>query len=178
MAFAPVTPQRKQRFSSAPRPDFKDFSGPPDGDYVRYVDGLMRWALEEQERQRLTALGDKAAARSLHDSHWGRSGEQPGMVRGVDEQPGSVETPMERLKRKAQAKTEKLQQQAQTTLRKAGATQNKSLAKPAQMSILAMLVGFVLAAIFAPGLLPVVIVAWVVFNVFRAVRAASRSGKS
>lgn len=186
MAFAPVKPGRKRSLRFAPRPDFKDFSGPRDGDYVRYVEDLMRWSEQEQERLRLQALGDKT--RTIQDeTQWGRTSAKPaGMQTSM--QPGeSLNATVEGLKRKAVQHLTKLQQQAQkaqqaqqaTRVSNAGGTPSttKKQNQNASASVIFVVIGFVLAGIFAPSLIPWVIVVWVVFNIVRAVQKASRNNK-
>lgn len=181
MAFAPATPQpSKLRLFSVPAPNYKDFNGPPDGDYVRYVEGLMAWAEQEQERQRLQLLGDKARAQTQTDSQWGRtpaiSRASAQRAQSVDSmaQSGGVESKLERLRRKAAAQASKLQTQMPQP-------KNDSKKPPAKISffmVVAIFAGFVLVGSFAPALLPVAIIGWVAFNVIRAVRGAASSSKS
>ncbi|HEY4663447.1 MAG TPA: hypothetical protein VIG85_00565 [Comamonas sp.] len=182
MAFAPLKQSNKLRMFSAPRPNYKDFSGPPNGDYVRYVEGLMLWAEQEQERLRLKALGDKA--RSSNDSQWGRGSSAPPVasVNVPMAQPGSVDSPMERWKRKAKAQAAKVQQQAQKTAKQKSRIEQgtggaKKKAKSNALPALFLVAGFALAGIFAPAWMPAVIIGWVVFNLIRVVRAASGAGK-
>ena len=188
MSFAPVSAKRKLSLVSPGAPNFQDFSGPPNGDYVRYVDGLMAWAAQEQERARLKALGDKA--RAAPDAQWGRQGTAASRStqRAADEvvsavQSGGVESSMDRLQRKAKAQARTWQPQKQSAIHNAGkakdtATAPFSLVSMRNASVLAVIVGLVLLGIFAAPLLPIAIIAWVVFNVFRAVRAASSAGNS
>ena len=182
MAFAPVSDSKKRSLFAAPKPNYKDYSGPPDGDYVRYVEGLLRWAEQEQERQRLKALGEQTRSQNHSDSHWGRSSAKPSVLTQLSApQPGSTDSAMERWKRKAQAQAAKLQQNAQRTgteARKQGAAHPAPALKASALSVVAMFAGLVLAGFFAPALLPVIIIAWVVFNVIRAVRTASSANQS
>ena len=178
MAFAPVaTKSSKLSLFAAPAPNYKDFSGPPDGDYVRYVEGLMVWSQQEHERQRLKSLGEKARAQTQSDHQWGRSPAATAPARSASAvlastaQPGSVEGRLERLRRKAAAQASKLS----TQIPQPEGNRTKPQAKASVFGVLAMFAGFVLAGMFAPALLPVVIIGWVVFNVVRAVRAASSS---
>ena len=179
MAFAPVTTKsNKLRLFAAPAPNYKDFSGPPDGDYVRYVEGLMAWSQQEYERQRLKSLGDKVRVQTQSDHQWGRAPvAAPASLASNTApmtQPGSVESKLERLRRKAAAKASKLS----TQIPQPEGNRRKPQAKASVGSVIAMFAGFVLAGMFAPALLPVVIIGWVVFNVIRAVRTASSSTKS
>lgn len=179
MAFAPMSGSKKSGLFGAPAPNYQDFSGPPDGDYARYVEGLMQWSAQEHERQRLKALGEQA--RSQTDSHWGRVSAKPHVITQLSaQQPGSVDSAAERWKRKAQAQAAKLQQTLPAAAKAASAGKNASAKPPIQakgLGIMVLFAGFVLAGIFAPSLLPVFIIGWVVFNVIRAVRAASSSNK-
>jgi hypothetical protein len=198
MAFAPVKlsrtqPARKRSLFGTNAPNYQDFSTPPDGDFARYVEGLMAWGEQEQERLRLKALGDKS--RSTTDIQWGRTAtgtaSASSAVRSaasatIAAQPGSTETPMEHFKRKAQDQVTKLQQQALQS-RQASASKSAPptmtqgaggasvpVAKVAKgLPMVLVFAAFVAAGIFAPALLPMVIIGWVVFNVIRAVRAGS-----
>ena len=178
MAFAPAnhTPN-KSRLFSARKPNYKDFSGPPNGDYARYVDELMAWAAQEQESQRLKNVSDKARQ---SDSTWGRGSDKSSIVNQPMAQPGSVDSAVERLKRKAQAQAVKFQQQAQKKApgMQQSAAQKKPFSKVKGFNLLAVFAGFVLTSIVAPSLTPFVLLAWVVYSVISAVRTASRSGKS
>jgi len=183
MALQPTQPARKTRLFAAPRPNYNDFSGPPDGDYVRYVEGLMAWSQQEQERQRLKALGDKqrTATARTPDNQWGRSSSAAAAVAAdAFAQPGSVDSAVERFKRKAQRQAIKLQQQAAAAAQSPDKTQRKSGAKSAGIGgSWVLFIGVLIAvSIFASAWLPAVIIAWVVFNVVRAVRAASGASKS
>ena len=180
MSFAPVTAKRKGSLFSPRAPNFQDFSAPPNGDYVRYVDDLMAWAVQEQERARLKALGEQA--RATPDAQWGRQG--TAAQRAADEerraaQPGGVESRLERLQRTAKAQARKLQTQSPPAARSAGdATKPAAGFSLRHVAVVAAIIGLVLLGFFAASLLPIAIMAWVVFSVFRAVRAASSAGKS
>ena len=187
MALAPAKPKRALALRRADAPNYRDFSTPHDGDYVRYVDGLMLWAEQEQERMRLKALGDKA--RSTTDSQWGRTGSSPSAAsygsssqpahatHSTGAQPGSVDSALDGWKRKAKAQLAQVQQQAQSVAKAGKLPKAPALSKAGGLFTLLILVGLVLAGIFAPSLIPVMIIAVVVVNVIRAVRAASSSGK-
>lgn len=178
MAFAPAnhTPNKSRLFSTR-KPNYKDFSGPPNGDYARYVDELMAWTAQEQETQRLKNVSDKAR---VSDSTWGRGHDKSSIVNQPMAQPGSVDSAVDRFKRKAQAQAAKLQQQAQkkTSGTQQPAAEKKPFGKVKGFKQLAVFAGFVLTSIVAPSLTPFVLLAWVVYSVISAVRTASRSGKS
>lgn len=183
MALQPTPPVRKTRLFAASRPNYNDFNGPPDGDYVRYVEGLMAWAQQEQERQRLKTLGDKQRTSTARtpDAQWGRSASAAAAVAGdAFAQPGSVDSAVERFKRKAQRQAMKLQQQAAAAAQWPDKAERKSAAKSGGIGgSWVLFIGVLIAvSIFASAWLPAVIIAWVVFNVIRAVRAASGAGKS
>lgn len=191
MALLPAQTSRKLKLFSASRPNYADYNGPSNGDYVRYVDGLMAWAEQEQERQRLKALGEKnrPSAVAVADSQWGRAPSKPVAAASVAvntyAQPGSIDSAADRLKRQAKAQVEKLHQQAFKTSKPApagavaGQPPPKAQKKVAAQSSWVLFVGVLIAvSIFATDWLPAVIIAWVVWNVFRTVRAASRTGKS
>lgn len=187
MAFVPASTSRKRRLFALTPPNYKDFSGPPDGDYARYVEHLMAWAEQEQDQQRLRALGEKSRAQSLSGESWGRSNAQTVPTAATTSQPGSVDSRMERWKRKAQAQAAKAQREAAVAAaarqpgsgpsRKPGAKAGAG-GKPNQLWQLVAVAIFVLTAIFATEMLPLVIMGWVGFSVFRVVRAASAAGKS
>lgn len=160
---------KKAGASAVPQPNFRDFSGPPNGDYVRYVDALMQWALQEQAHARLKALGEQAGNQS--DSYWGRVSAKPQVITQLSAQQPGGDTPIDRWKRKAQAAA-KLAASGHTALAKP-----KAKTKPKQNPLLVLMAVaiFALVGFFASPLLPVVIIGWVVFNVIRAVRAASAS---
>lgn len=183
MALLPEKTSGPLRLFSAPKPNYADYNGPPDGDYVRYVEDLMAWSAQEQERQRLQALGTKhrGAADRTPDSQWGRSASvspaaSADRAQGAG-QPGSVDSAVVRLKRKAQAA--QWQQQAATAAQRGNtASSNKAKAPANAASSWVLFIAMLIAvSIFATDWLPIVIMAWVVWNVIRAVRAASRSGK-
>ena len=188
MALLPTQTPRKLKLFAAARPNYADYNGPPDGDYVRYVEGLMAWAEQEQERLRLKGLGDKSRSSALASSEqqWGRTASPSTAAVQVTSntyaQPGSVDTAVDRLKRKAQAQAAKLQQQARSVGKEqpaaAGAVKKTQNKEAAQSSWVLFIGALVAVSIFATSWLPVVIIAWVAFNIFRTVRAASRSGKS
>ena len=188
MALLPANKTSKLRLFSASKPNYSDYNGPANGDYVRYVEGLVAWSEQEQERQRLRALADKNQVSKAADSQWGRAPAKPVVVTSVATstyaQPGSVDTAVDRMKRKAQAQAAKLQQQAAAArTSSAGGTTprnaQKSQEKVAKQSSWVLFIGVLIAvSMFATSWLPVVIIAWVVWNVFRTVRAASRAGKS
>lgn len=170
MALLPKNHHRKTRLFAPSRPNYSDFNSPPDGDYVRYVEDLMAWAEHEQQRQRLHALGEKSALQSS-EQEWGRTPAAPALKPSSTAvpttEPGSVEGAVARFQRKAQ----QLQQKAQA--------QGTSKGKPQASSLgwVLLIPMLVVAGIFAPDLLPVVIVLWVVFSVIQSVRKASQSNK-
>ncbi|MGN1057151.1 MAG: hypothetical protein ACI4QS_10610 [Comamonas sp.] len=136
---------RASRWLSAKPPNFQDFAGPPDGDYVRYVEGLLAWSAQEQERQRLQARRSPVssmATAALTDGQWGRA---PG--KEALSEPGRTAAPSPAWRSK--------------------------LAAARALPLGVLMLGMVAAGVFAPALLPVLIIGWVVLNVIRAVRAAS-----
>lgn len=190
MAFAPAGGKKKRSFFTAAPPNYQDFNGPADGDYARYVEGLMAWAAQEQESVRLKALGTKARAVAVPDAQWGREGSAASRSaqRAAAEvvsaaQSGGVESGMDRLQRKAKAQVRQWKLDHPSSSADASHMQG---AKSALGSVLGMrsawfwvlMVGLVMVGIFASSLLPVVIIGWLVFNVIRVVRAASSSRKS
>ena len=194
MKLARTQPARKRSLFGSNAPNYQDFSTPPDGDFARYVEGLMAWGEQEQERLRLKALGDKSRS-SATDIQWGRAATgtpsasiavRSATAAAIAAQPGSTETPMERFKRKAQDQVTKLQQQAlqagQTsasssvpkTMQHGASSASAPVAKVSKgLPVVLVFAAFVVAGVFAPALVPVVIIGWVAFNVIRAVRAGS-----
>lgn len=113
MALLPPHSSAKRRLFAATRPNYKDFSSPPNGDYVRYVEGLMAWAEQEQERARLKALGK--ASQATPDAAWGRTSAGAAASRALPsaaQTPGRADKPWSPWVRKAQAHVQNLQQQA------------------------------------------------------------------
>lgn len=113
MALLPTQSPMKRRLFAAPKPNYQDFSGPPNGDYVRYVEGLMAWAEQEQERLRLKALGDKA--RATPDAAWGRTASKPATSRvnpPAALPPGQAGKPWEQWVHKAKVQAQRVRQQA------------------------------------------------------------------
>ena len=189
MALLPAQSSRKRKLFAASRPNYADYSGPSDGDYVRYVENLMTWAEQEQERQRLKAVGTpNAQAAAAQESAWGRgsanSSVPPVAVPPMAAAPGSVDSAVDRFKRKAQRQAAQLQRQAAAASSSSPAPAASQAPRSAQAKVTTqfsglLFIGVLIAVgIFATGWLPAVIIGWVVLNVFRTVRAASRKAKS
>lgn len=190
MAWTATGSKTKRSFFTVAPPNYQDFNGPSDGDYARYVQGLMAWADQVQERVRLQALGAKARAVAVPDAQWGREGSAASRSaqRAAAEvvsaaQSGGVESHMDRLQRKAKAQVHQWRLDHPSASPDAKHAQG---AKKASALLLSMrnpwlwvfMVVLVLIGIFASSLLPVVIIGGLVFNVIRAVRAASSAPRS
>lgn len=135
MALLPQHSSTKRRLFAAPRPNYKDFSSPPNGDYVRYVDGLMAWAEQEQERLRLQALGKVSQA--TPDAAWGRSSTgaaAPRALSSASPAQGHDDKPWAPWVRKAQAHVQKLQQAAGEVAQTADTLEPRSKSKPTSSS--------------------------------------------
>lgn len=109
MALLPTQAATRQRLFAGSKPNYKDFSSPPNGDYVRYVEGLMAWAEEEQERLRLQALGAKS--REMPDAAWGRQMVVPAAQSGPLAT-GRATPVWEQWMQQAQTQVQQWQQQA------------------------------------------------------------------
>ncbi|MFZ7311085.1 hypothetical protein [Comamonas jiangduensis] len=144
---------------------------------MRYVEGLVAWSEQEQERQRLKALGAKGHVPASAPSKSAAAASVNAYA-----QPGGLETAVDRLKRKAQAQAVKLQQQAnsatKTQTTATGTTQKPQKKAVAQSSWLLFIGALMAVAIFASDWLPIAIVAFAAINLVRAVRKASRAGRS
>lgn len=186
MPFAFAKPSRALKLRGADAPNYRDFSTPHDGDYVRYVDALMQWAEQEQARMRLQVLGEKALSNS--DSQWGRrsapsnvgASSTPSVSRrnfsasdARSREPGSVDSAVERWKRKAKVRA------AQVSRNVASAASPKSNGvdkrKIWQFAIaIALLSAFLLIGDWLPAGMSAIVIAWLVLHQFQSVRRALR----
>lgn len=170
------TTPRASRWLSASPPNFQDFTGPPNGDYVRYVEGLLAWSAQEQERQRIEARRTSAPATQNSaavqpDSQWGRNVRQDARA-----EPGSVQRTTDGFAPKPPSSAASANASASpgSTAGTSPAWRSKlATVRALPLSVGVFMLGMVAAGIFAPALLPVLIIGWVVLNVIRAVRAAS-----
>ena len=193
MAWQPEQPTGQRRWLAPSRPNYNDFTGPADGDYVRYVEQLMAWSEAEQARLRLQAPGERqrSTLERTPDSQWGRSaGSQsvasaPAKTKAKSKSkapdavpPGSADTAVAHLQRQARLARQQLArvQQPAGAFGQAAHTPANGPALRASSWVL-LVAALVAVGLFATAWLPAVIIVWVVFNLFRAVRAASGAGK-
>lgn len=178
MSFVPASPAAPRlRFRRAAKPNFNDFSGPPDGDYVRYVAGLMDWAQEEQERLRLQAL---VAPAQTPGSEWGRepsrSADRSATALRSANAPRATAAgqvarspdKLEKWKRRAQEQAARVQREAAAP----AASTPRPAAKGPGLLLLALMIGmFLVLANWLPAGLPVLLLAWLVWNIWRSRRS-------
>lgn len=134
-----------------PPADLFSYAGPPNGDYVRYVDRLMAWAEQEQARV-------AASAMFLAQPTAGGSGR-----RAAEAAPQGA------------AEVSQTAAEAWKAASAGGAEVAARLAskKPGRAGTVALLVFFVVLFIFAPDMAPLAIVLWVVWWVRRWLRSVS-----
>lgn len=127
---------------SQPPTDLFSYEGPPQGDYVRYVDRLMAWA--EQEQARTNAALALPQVEAAHNA-------QEELLRRV----------AELQERTAAGKRKPVDEPAPTS------KPRTTVAKPKGAANIAWMVFFVALLILAPGFAPLVIVLWVLWKVRR-----------
>ena len=135
-----------------PPPALADYSGPPNGDYVRYVEQLMQWS--EQEHRRTGGFTLPTA-----QPHAGQVGAK-----------ASAAT-------KAASKKEEVVRQVTQMLaqsKAASAGQDKPGLPAASMKVPSIVFGMVLLGLLVlkAEWIPLAIVLWVVWNVRRLLRSA------
>ena len=135
-----------------PPPALADYSGPPNGDYVRYVEQLMQWS--EQEHRRTGGFALPTA-----QPHAGQVGAK-----------ASAAT-------KAASKKEEVVRQVTQMLaqsKAASAGQGKPGLPAASMKVPSIVFGMVLLGLLVlkAEWIPLAIVLWVVWNVRRLLRSA------
>lgn len=135
-----------------PPPALADYSGPPNGDYVRYVEQLMQWS--EQEHRRTGGFALPTA-----QPHAGQVGAK-----------ASAAT-------KAASKKEEVVRQVTQMLaqsKAASAGQDKPGLPTASMKVPSIVFGMVLLGLLVlkAEWIPLAIVLWVVWNVRRLLRSA------
>ena len=135
-----------------PPPALADYSGPPNGDYVRYVEQLMQWS--EQEHRRTGGFTLPTA-----QPHAGQVGAK-----------ASAAT-------KAASKKEEVVRQVTQMLaqsKAASAGQGKPGLPAASMKVPSIVFGMVLLGLLVlkAEWIPLAIVLWVVWNVRRLLRSA------
>lgn len=160
-----------------PPAELFSYDGPPQGDYVRYVEQLMAWA--EREHARSAASAAPSASASIVPQPGARP---PGAVplradaasaTGAVAPPNSVAD----IVRQVSARLQEQAQAAQRVRLPSGSkarTQKPTKAAPATIVFMLALVALF---IFVPDLAPLAIVLWVVWNIFRLLRSVN-GGKS
>ena len=130
-----------------PPPALTDYSGPPDGDYVRYVERLMAWAEQEHVRTGGFALSNAASTTAAPKAAAPKADDIVRQVSAMLEKEAKIAAPRQ----------------------KAAAAKALQPSKAASFLFgLALLAAF----IFKPEFIPLAIVLWVVLGVRRALRAA------
>lgn len=128
---------------SQPPTDLFSYEGPPQGDYVRYVDRLMAWA--EQEQARTNAALVLPQVEAAHNA-------QEELLRRVAE----LQQRAAAGKRKPVDEPAPISKPRTTTI---------TTTKPKGATNIAWMVFFVALLILAPGFAPLVIVLWVLWKV-------------
>lgn len=141
-----------------PPPALADYSGPPNGDYVRYVEQLMQWS--EQEHRRTGGFTLPTA-----QPHAGQVGAK-----------ASAAT-------KAASKKEEVVRQVTQMLaqsKAASAGQDKPSLPAASMKVPSIVFGMVLLGLLVlkAEWIPLAIVLWVVWNVRRLLRSAKAASSA
>lgn len=141
-----------------PPPALADYSGPPNGDYVRYVEQLMQWS--EQEHRRTGGFTLPTA-----QPHAGQVGAK-----------ASAAT-------KAASKKEEVVRQVTQMLaqsKAASAGQDKPGLPAASMKVPSIVFGMVLLGLLVlkAEWIPLAIVLWVVWNVRRLLRSAKAASST
>lgn len=141
-----------------PPPALADYSGPPNGDYVRYVEQLMQWS--EQEHRRTGGFTLPTA-----QPHAGQVGAK-----------ASAAT-------KAASKKEEVVRQVTQMLaqsKAASAGQGKPGLPAASMKVPSIVFGMVLLGLLVlkAEWIPLAIVLWVVWNVRRLLRSAKAASSA
>lgn len=144
-----------------PPPALADYSGPPNGDYVRYVDQLMEWSEKEHRR---------TGGFTLPTTPPGGPGAPP--ITQPAKPQDIVRQVTDMLE---QSKTAPMGKKTGAVHRPAGA-QGQSGPAMVSMKTLTILFGMVLLGlfIFKAELAPLAIVLWVVWNVRRLLRSANK----
>lgn len=132
-----------------PPPALTDYSGPPDGDYVRYVERLMAWAEQEHVRTGGFALPNVIDTTAAQKVAAPKAADIVRQVSAMLEKNGP-----------AQPGTSKNRPAAKST-----APRQKAASFLFGLALLA-------AFIFKPEFIPLAIGLWVVLGVRRALRAA------
>ena len=138
-----------------PPPALTDYSGPPDGDYVRYVERLMAWAEQEHVRTGGFALSNAASTTAAP-----KAGDIVRKVSAMLDKNGP-----------AQPGASKKRPEAKIAAPRQKAAAAKAL-QPSKAASFLFGLALLAAFIFKPEFIPLAIGLWVVLGVRRALRAA------
>lgn len=145
-----------------PPPALADYSGPPNGDYVRYVEQLMQWS--EQEHRRTGGFAMLTA-----QPHAGQVG-------------AKASAPTKAASKKESKKEEVVRQVTQMLAQSkaASAGQDKPGLPAASMKVPSIVFGMVLLGLLVlkAEWIPLAIVLWVVWNVRRLLRSAKAASSA
>ena len=162
-----------------PPAELFSYDGPPQGDYVRYVEQLMAWA--EREHARSAASTAPSASASIAPQSGARP---PGAVplRADAASATGAVAPQNSVADIVRQVSARLQEQAAQRARPLPSGSKASAQKPtkAAPATIVFILALVALFIFVPDLAPLAIVLWVVWNIFRLLRAVNggKSGKS
>lgn len=145
-----------------PPPALADYSGPPNGDYVRYVEQLMQWS--EQEHRRTGGFTLPTA-----QPHAGQVGAKAS---------AATKAASKKESKKEEVVRQVTQMLAQSKAASAG--QDKPGLPAASMKVPSIVFGMVLLGllVFKAEWIPLAIVLWVVWNVRRLLRSAKAASST
>lgn len=145
-----------------PPPALADYSGPPNGDYVRYVEQLMQWS--EQEHRRTGGFTLPTA-----QPHAGQVGAKAS---------AATKAASKKESKKEEVVRQVTQMLAQSKAASAG--QDKPGLPAASMKVPSIVFGMVLLGLLVlkAEWIPLAIVLWVVWNVRRLLRSAKAASSA
>lgn len=145
-----------------PPPALADYSGPPNGDYVRYVEQLMQWS--EQEHRRTGGFALPTA-----QPHAGQVGAKAS---------AATKAASKKESKKEEVVRQVTQMLAQSNTTSAG--QDKPGLPAASMKVPSIVFGMVLLGLLVlkAEWIPLAIVLWVVWNVRRLLRSAKAASSA
>lgn len=145
-----------------PPPALADYSGPPNGDYVRYVEQLMQWS--EQEHRRTGGFALPTA-----QPHAGQVGTKAS---------AATKAASKKESKKEEVVRQVTQMLAQSKAASAG--QGKPGLPAASMKVPSIVFGMVLLGLLVlkAEWIPLAIVLWVVWNVRRLLRSAKAASSA
>lgn len=143
-----------------PPPALTDYSGPPDGDYVRYVERLMAWAEQEHARTGGFALSNVTNTTAAPKAAASKAADIVRQVSAMLEKNGP-----------AQPGAGKKRPAVKTAAPRQKAAAAKAL-QPSKVASFLFGLAFLAAFIFKPEFIPLAIGLWVVLGVRRALQAA------